>query len=299
MRWPAATLSGTGGSFGGEARSIMAQSIQALRFSLLVSRSAIALRPSRFGSHRQLRDISHTSTLNLLVSLGLRAAFARVAASGTEIRGRDTSLPSRRHQKVNELEPEERREPCQPLKTRGFSPNFMATERFPNFKAIGSCDPRRIVICQMGDAGWSSPVARQAHNLKAAGSNPAPATNFQKALEFSRAFLLLQSGFLKPPAQPAGNAESIASQKGGFNSSVRLGNDHSLRWSAAVHPQSEGLRDLLASWRLPRWAGARICERDWHSKLVACDSKVPDRVRRGYPKPLRGNAPPRLSVSSL
>src|SRR5947209_13567290 len=28
------------------------------------------------------------------------------------------------------------------------------------------------------DAGWSSLVARQAHNLKAAGSNPAPATNF-------------------------------------------------------------------------------------------------------------------------
>jgi hypothetical protein len=27
------------------------------------------------------------------------------------------------------------------------------------------------------DAGWSSPVARQAHNLKAAGSNPAPATS--------------------------------------------------------------------------------------------------------------------------
>jgi hypothetical protein len=29
----------------------------------------------------------------------------------------------------------------------------------------------------VGIAGWSSPVARQAHNLKAAGSNPAPATN--------------------------------------------------------------------------------------------------------------------------
>ena len=29
-----------------------------------------------------------------------------------------------------------------------------------------------------GDAGWSSPVARQAHNLKVAGSNPAPATKF-------------------------------------------------------------------------------------------------------------------------
>jgi putative endonuclease len=30
------------------------------------------------------------------------------------------------------------------------------------------------------DAGWSSLVARQAHNLKAAGSNPAPATNAMK-----------------------------------------------------------------------------------------------------------------------
>ncbi len=31
--------------------------------------------------------------------------------------------------------------------------------------------------CYTVGAGWSSPVARQAHNLKAAGSNPAPATN--------------------------------------------------------------------------------------------------------------------------
>ena len=30
------------------------------------------------------------------------------------------------------------------------------------------------------DAGWSSPVARQAHNLKVAGSNPAPATNLKQ-----------------------------------------------------------------------------------------------------------------------
>jgi hypothetical protein len=28
------------------------------------------------------------------------------------------------------------------------------------------------------DAGWSSLVARQAHNLKVAGSNPAPATKW-------------------------------------------------------------------------------------------------------------------------
>jgi hypothetical protein len=36
-------------------------------------------------------------------------------------------------------------------------------------------NPRTHVIPA---AGWSSPVARQAHNLKAAGSNPAPATIF-------------------------------------------------------------------------------------------------------------------------
>ena len=28
-------------------------------------------------------------------------------------------------------------------------------------------------------AGWSSPVARQAHNLKVVGSNPTPATNLR------------------------------------------------------------------------------------------------------------------------
>ena len=32
-------------------------------------------------------------------------------------------------------------------------------------------------------AGWSSPVARQAHNLKVAGSNHAPATNDIKGLK--------------------------------------------------------------------------------------------------------------------
>ncbi len=35
-------------------------------------------------------------------------------------------------------------------------------------------------------AGWSSPVARQAHNLKAAGSNPAPATKFPAYKTHSR-----------------------------------------------------------------------------------------------------------------
>ena len=33
-------------------------------------------------------------------------------------------------------------------------------------------------------AGWSSPVARQAHNLKVLGSNPSPATNFLSSAAF-------------------------------------------------------------------------------------------------------------------
>ena len=35
---------------------------------------------------------------------------------------------------------------------------------------------------QFGGAGWSSPVARQAHNLKVVGSNPTPATRGRNLL---------------------------------------------------------------------------------------------------------------------
>src|SRR5439155_19602891 len=40
------------------------------------------------------------------------------------------------------------------------------------------------------DAGWSSPVARQAHNLKVVGSNPAPATKSKSRSRKGTAFLL-------------------------------------------------------------------------------------------------------------
>ena len=39
-------------------------------------------------------------------------------------------------------------------------------------------------------AGWSSLVARQAHNLKVAGSNPAPATNFLAAAVSYRVYVI-------------------------------------------------------------------------------------------------------------
>src|SRR5260370_5568476 len=52
------------------------------------------------------------------------------------------------------------------------SPGLQRTE-LPLYQCRRRNSRRRIVF----DAGWSSPVARQAHNLKAAGSNPAPATS--------------------------------------------------------------------------------------------------------------------------
>ena len=47
------------------------------------------------------------------------------------------------------------------------------------------------------DAGWSSPVARQAHNLKVAGSNPAPAT------KSSHISTHLPKRFASPRSDPA------------------------------------------------------------------------------------------------
>ncbi len=47
-------------------------------------------------------------------------------------------------------------------------------------------------------AGWSSPVARRAHNPKAAGSNPAPATKTHTGLGVSSNPFLFES-FEKPP----------------------------------------------------------------------------------------------------
>ena len=45
---------------------------------------------------------------------------------------------------------------------------------------------------QRFNAGWSSPVARQAHNLKVIGSNPIPATRKSRQVKDLAAFLFLE-----------------------------------------------------------------------------------------------------------
>src|SRR5712692_1273727 len=71
-------------------------------------------------------------------------------------------------------------------------------------------------------AGWSSPVARWAHNPKVAGSNPAPATNASpRDLERSGGFVL-----------PAHSTETARLSE---NSPNRVGDDHApAPWAAMV-----------------------------------------------------------------
>ena len=62
-------------------------------------------------------------------------------------------------------------------------------------------------------AGWSSPVARQAHNLKAAGSNPAPATKTYK----------LHQRLTKAPVHQPGASRFLRSSRGRVSVLKRAG----------------------------------------------------------------------------
>ena len=65
----------------------------------------------------------------------------------------------------------------------------------------------------LSDAGWSSPVARQAHNLKAAGSNPAPATKHQQKPPARNAGGFCVEAQRSPPSQPALSRRPFASKR--------------------------------------------------------------------------------------
>ena len=53
-----------------------------------------------------------------------------------------------------------------------------ARQLAPYKYALPAGEFRFIAMIETVGAGWSSPVARQAHNLKVRGSNPLPAPNF-------------------------------------------------------------------------------------------------------------------------
>ena len=56
-----------------------------------------------------------------------------------------------------------------------------------------------MIYLHLTDAGWSSPVAREAHNLEVVGSNPAPATCCR--FSANRAFRKLEAFLLDYHAQ--------------------------------------------------------------------------------------------------
>jgi hypothetical protein len=82
------------------------------------------------------------------------------------------------------LRPKTRESKSPPDLTRSPLPPHPKAHNAPQ---KGPPDPTHLA------AGWSSPVARQAHNLKAAGSNPAPATKNINGLaqRCARPFLLV------------------------------------------------------------------------------------------------------------
>ena len=74
-----------------------------------------------------------------------------------------------------------------------FNPTcFNNTPEMNNLRNNLRPGPQPTTLSPNWSAGWSSLVARQAHNLKVAGSNPAPATNFFRAilcLRIAKSFL--------------------------------------------------------------------------------------------------------------
>ena len=104
-----------------------------------------------------------------------RRAKSRLAKTGRQIRSGqdpDGSMPSVRYYLISMQKPilprDRTGEPAAPFRDRGR------------------------------DAGWSSLVARQAHNLKVVGSNPTPATKIKplKTKTFSGVFSCLEKGQL-------------------------------------------------------------------------------------------------------
>tara|TARA_R110002049_G_scaffold307712_1_gene509012 strand:+ start:488 stop:970 length:483 start_codon:yes stop_codon:yes gene_type:complete len=77
-------------------------------------------------------------------------------------------------------------------------------------------------------AGWSSPVARQAHNLKVVGSNPTPATKVTEtpAAKTLRVFCVLPSDN-KPANSPIKSMSGVTSFRGepdlGYQTAHNLG----------------------------------------------------------------------------
>ena len=95
------------------------------------------------------------------------------------------------------------------------------------------------------DAGWSSPVARQAHNLKVVGSNPTPAT--KKISDYNELRLAFRGAFC------CTNPRSTIGQQNTPNSDMERADDSRVRL-ATEGPEPSILCGHQRSFVSGRWA---------------------------------------------
>jgi hypothetical protein len=142
-------------------------------------------------------------------------------------------------------------------------------------------------------AGWSSPVARQAHNLKAAGSNPAPATKkYQYDQRHARRppgrFLLVRTScqrLVNVLRGPLKSRRRLLAEDVQRRGSLALRSNPILSWANSTHQ----LLELMVKVRSLCLPGRIRCVDGLHSRICICypahgirtDLVIPQGPRRG------------------
>src|SRR6185436_7422912 len=99
-----------------------------------------------------------------------------------------------------------------------------------------------LIYCRSIDAGWSSPVARWAHNPKVAGSNPAPATKFEIAVSDLRCLSGGRSSVGRAPRLQRGG-QGFESPR--LHQSLRSAKLERLRFSSSAEVSTLGRKKYL------------------------------------------------------
>ena len=173
--------------------------------------------------------------------------------------------------------------PCPPRATSAPGRPFLAdpsTARLqPAAERLSTQGPFKDLV-----AGWSSPVARQAHNLKVTGSNPVPATIFTRTA----------------PTAPAPGAVLVCSkceQLRRFGTtwawSVRINNYAFSRFAGVSGVAEDSLRRAVLQWvRWQRFHATQVAKatRGCWLCLTAAGQSPPVSCRGGSPRLCRSSA---------
>ncbi len=106
----------------------------------------------------------------------------------------------------------------QGIKRPSWRANRLNHKRFSS--THGLTHRRSSVECRHTDAGWSSLVARRAHNPKVVGSNPAPATKHQERL-LERVAFFVRACFVVSGLAPSRVAKPPQTRRPGLSGARR------------------------------------------------------------------------------